>query len=176
MPSRIEALSALLAQGFSSRIDGTAVVTPSLFDVQYNTAIIACAMFILGRKHKETGAFEVNASILRFSCFIATRPVLLEDFEFWESKTRKIGGLDLESWPQLPRGFLTDRTHSGAVDFLASTGLLQRNGSNVSAPASGALHEEWVVMREKNFFQVERGVLERLRELRVTQTMLGVAR
>lgn len=176
MPSRIEALSALLAQGFSSRIDGAAVVAPSLFDDQYNTAIIACAIYMLGRENKETKAVEVNASILRFCCFIATRPVLLEDFEIWESKTRKIGGLDLESWPQLPRGFLTDRTHSGAVDFLASTGLLQRNGSNVSAPSSGALFDAWVAMREQNFFKAERGVLERLRELRVTQTMLGVAR
>ncbi|WP_375758675.1 hypothetical protein [Corallococcus exercitus] len=153
------------------------IARPFFHDAIYNFSVISCATQELGTPQKQDEqVWQINSSILKFSHFLAVRPTLLKDFRIWHEHRTQRAVLDLENWPLLPRGFLTDDTQAASVTFLVTTGALQRAGKNIvlKATKQNPLIQLLRAVEKNNLFQSERDVIRKLQELRITQSMLGV--
>ncbi|RKH43174.1 hypothetical protein D7X12_13990 [Corallococcus sicarius] len=84
--------------------------------------------------------------------------------------------MDLQSWPLLPRGFLTDQTPTAVVGFLSAIGELERDEKNVvfHPKRHKRLHSLIQTVDSHSLFVSERSALKQLSENRPTLAMLGV--
>ena len=161
-----ELLSAAQAR---TKITRARVSRSTLYDARYHTAIIACAM----RVHGEGTAQRILTLWLKLLQFIAARPTLLAPFlEYIQG--RRDG--DLQSWAQLPRGYLGDETHDGVVDLLVASGVLRKAGDSIEASTRYSLLiqlADWI--EAESLFVGERAILVRLQSVRVTKALLGAS-
>jgi hypothetical protein len=113
---------------------------------------------------------------LKFAHFLAVRPSLLKDFRIWHEHRGQRTALELESWPLLPRGFLTDDTQSASTTFLITIGALQRTNKSIALKATqdNPLTNLLYTIEHNNLFTSERAALRELKTLRVTQSTIGV--
>src|SRR4051794_16492522 len=99
-PDFIDELVQLLSSAKArTRINHARLTRSTLYDSQYHTAIIACAM----RAHGDGPQHRILAPWLKLLQFVAARPTLVEKLIEYV-RGRRGGGLEL--WQQMPRGYL----------------------------------------------------------------------
>ncbi|WP_147452047.1 hypothetical protein [Corallococcus sp. CA041A] len=168
----------LLTSNLRPQLIPSRISRPFFYDATYNFSIISCVIMNLGSPQKQDRqTWQINNSILKFCHFLAVRPVLLKDFRIWHEHNSQKSNLELETWPRLPRGFLTDDTQAAAATFLVTTGALQRTGkyTTLKATSDNKLLHLLKTVEEQQLFQNERRTILQLKEMKITQTMLGVA-
>jgi hypothetical protein len=150
---------------------------PAQFDLLYAICVAVCAIKELARPAKDKEeSYEINNSLLKFGQFIAARPQLLEDYLEWRKHQSEGQHLDLQSWPLLPRGFLTDAVPDAVLAYLIAMGQLERQGKDITFRPGN--HQRLAVLLDRiqqyDLFRSERRILAELARNRPTLTMLGV--
>ena len=171
IPQPLQALGELLG-GRAQPVFAPERLAPSAtYDLQYRIAVIASA-FQLHAKPDRFSQQRIHAARLKLLQFISCRPWLLGMVRSW-SKSQHDAQLSIVTSQRLRRGFLGDQMHEHVVTFLVARGILNWSGSHISAgPDVGWLGQLHSANLQHNFFPVERGVLEELRSIRITNTML----
>jgi hypothetical protein len=175
MTSAVTRLVSLLREArLRSELDLHRIVAPAQRDVAYNSAILACAIHKLGKRQTD-GTTTINVMVLKFASFLAARPSLLGDFHDWLDHRCQRDQLELQSWPLMPRGYLSDDTDTAA--YLAAIGVLQRSGKDIvlSGDDGNILNQILAAIDSHGWFSREREILDWLCSIHLTQTMLGVA-
>jgi hypothetical protein len=72
------------------------------------------------------------------------------------------------------RGFLSDSAHDDVISYLVACGRLARLETQIASGTSGgALKEIAESIAEHELFASERGAIEQLADIRITNEMLG---
>lgn len=165
-----ELTRALAAAGAQPRFNRSRVAPSILYDRDYHVAIIACAIRI-NAVSRGGSVVRILAAWLKLLQFVAARPALVQNLQEY-ARTRLDG--DLEKWSLMPRGYLGDRVHDGVVDFLVASGHLRRSGDYLEeGNRFGALQQMAIQIEKDKMFERERRILNELREVRPTKTLLG---
>jgi len=143
----------------------------TLYDADYHLAMIACAFSM--HANSDNGVRKILRGWLKLLQFVAARPRLLPDLLRWAG-TRS--SPDLETWRRMPRGYVGDQTHDAVVDLLiAHHALVEHTEYIMAGPAVQALDQLHERIRSENLFVTEREVMDELKSVRMTRTMLGGA-
>jgi hypothetical protein len=162
----VQLLSSANAQ---AKINPARLARSTLYDPEYHTAVIACAM----RAHGEGPQHRVLAPWLKLLQFVAARPALVDKFIEYAGARR---GGNYGIWSQMPRGYLGDETHEAVIDLLVASGVLRKTGDGIEASSRYSVLEQLAARIEtENLFARERGILDRLRSVRVTKVLLGAS-
>ena len=169
----LEELAGLLAQiGATPVVRQERLAMSPLYDADYHRAIVACA-FVTHAKREPDGLPRLLAPWLKLLQFVAARPRLVPQLRAWVGTRRNA---DLETWRNMPRGFLGDSTHDATVDYLVASAVLRREKDNlVAGPRVEVLHVLDARLRNRRLFTLERNVLEGLLDVRPNRTMLSGA-
>lgn len=140
----------------------------TLHDARYQITIALMAYFQLERQGR------VLAAWLKLAQFVAGRPVLQPSLQSWLTSARRRRELELTTWHDLPRGYLTDGTHTHVREYLVAGGVWSLSGSYIIAGDHIERGRMWVSdVVERRLFSREYSVLLALAEHNVTQAMLG---
>lgn len=164
-------LAALLVQVGAKPVLMRERMAPStLYDGDYHWAMIACA-FVTHAKRSADGRRRILAPWLKLLQFVAARPRLAPDLRTW-AETRR--GPSLDTWRMMPRGYIGDRTHDAAIDFLVAAGMLEREKDEVlDGPRVAVLELFASRVEAAGLFAAERQVMVELQDVRANRTMLG---
>ena len=172
MPSpKVQQLAELLREtGAKPRVSPDRVVRSTLYDLDYHVALIACVFFIASEGRTD-GTRSVIAHWLKILQFIAVRPSLLPDFLRWARTRRRP---DLDTWQQMPRGYLGDRTHDRTVELLVAMQVLHRSADAlVGGDNFGRLEALYRDIVTRNLLASEREALQTMSTLPVNRTLLS---
>ncbi|HEY6421355.1 MAG TPA: hypothetical protein VIX59_20340 [Candidatus Binataceae bacterium] len=167
----VHELAVLLAEvGARPRLEPQRIAPSTLYDTHYHLAVVACA-FGDDAKPGQDGRRRILAPWLKLLQFVAARPQLAPDLRAWAGTRRNA---DLDTWRRMPRGYVGDRTHDGIVEFLVAAGILDRDKPNqlVAGRLVGLLDALYDRIKATNLFTNERRVLEELRVVHASRTML----
>lgn len=169
-PDFVDQLVQLLSSAKAkATINPARLARSTLYDPEYHTAVIACAM----QAHGDGPQHRVLAPWLKLLQFLAARPALVDKFIEYAGERR---GGNLELWQQMPRGYLGDETHEGVIDLLVANGILRKSGDSIEASSRYSVLEQLAAHIEKeNLFARERAIVERLRSVKVTKVLLGAS-
>lgn len=164
----LEELTQLLtAARARTKINRARLTRSTLYDPQYHIAVIACAL----RVHGEGPHHRILTPWLKLLQFVAARPALVDQFRAY-ARSRREG--DLQSWAQMPRGYLGDETHDGVVDLLVASGILRKSGDSIEGSTRYSVLEDLATRIETDeLFVGERAIIEGLRDVRITKALLG---
>ncbi|HVZ33201.1 MAG TPA: hypothetical protein VG963_12295 [Polyangiaceae bacterium] len=162
-------LSELLSDAQAQmRITRARVSRSTLYDSRYHMAMIACAM----RLHANGSNHRILAPWLKFLQFVAARPTLVDPFLEYSSGRREEG--ELQSWSQMPRGYIGDETHDSVIDLLVACGVLLKASDWIEASTRySVLADLGARIEAEGLFAGERAIMDRLRSVRVTKVLLG---
>jgi hypothetical protein len=172
-----ELVALLSGTNLKPRFGAQRPIIPAQYDALYALCMTACAIVALAKPSGgDSDELRLNNSLLKFAQFIASRPRLLRDYLLWREHRREGAQLDLQSWPLLPRGFLTDQTPTAVLGFLSAIGELERDEKDVvfRPKRHKRLHSLIQYIGNQNLFISERSALKQLSESRPTLAMLGV--
>lgn len=170
MSDSITMLSAVLREaGAEPRVVSGRVVRSTLYDLDYHLAIVSCAVMINGEESLG-GDRSINAHWLKVLQFVAARPSLVADFGRW-ARARRHKSVD--TWQQMPRGYLGDRTHDRTVELLVAGDVLRREGEELEGGARfSVLAGLYGHIQAEDLLTTEREALDELRAFRVNKTLL----
>lgn len=180
-PRKFDAITELMAllreAGFAPRVQRPRAELPAQFDLLYGISIAALALDALSKPERNLeGARIINATLLKFGQFIAARPQLVSEYLGWREHQSAAPQLNLESWPLLPRGFLTDAVPDGVIAYLVSGGEIEREDKNVRfyPERRSRLTDLLKTILTADMFRQERSALAVLANNMPTLTSLGV--
>jgi hypothetical protein len=140
-----------------------------MFDATYQVCLTLKAISRLQYKSR------VLAPWLTLAQFVAARPSLLESLKSWLKKSNR-QSLELSSWGDLPRGYLTDATHGRIRSLLSARSIITERGDYVYQGP------EWVIaasmlseIETQKLFETEEAVLEQLSAYKVSKAMIGAS-
>jgi hypothetical protein len=164
-------LAALLEEtGAKPRVRPERVVRSTLYDLDYHTALIACAFFETTQRGAG-GSRSVMAQWLKILQFVAVRPALLPDFLRWAGARRQP---DLESWQKMPRGYIGDSTHDRTIELLIAERILMRKPDSLaSGERFSILQTLYENLLAKDLLRSERDTLRALAHTRANLTLLS---
>jgi len=164
-----ELVQLLVSANARAKISPARLARSTLYDPDYHTAMIACAMRVHGVGPKQS----ILAPWLKLLQFLAARPALVERFIGYAAGRQKG---TLEPWERLPHGYLGDDTHETVIDLLVASGVLKRSGDAIEGGTRFSLLEKvGAYIETERIFSAERAILERLRPMRVTKVLLGAS-
>ena len=168
----LQTLAELLQSGEARPVVSLSRLAPSAFyDLQYRTTVIACAFEI----HAKTWAVNqrrIGSARLKLLQFVACRPWLLDSVREWSTAASDAQRSFLPS-QRTRRGFISDTVHDNVLGFLTAGGVLTRAGSDVATGEKGnLLRTLFSTIVEMEAFSTERRVLENLRGIKITTSML----
>lgn len=168
----LQKLAEILQSGHAQPVVSAARLAPSAFyDLQYRTIVVANAFEIHG-KAGVPGERRIGAARLKLLQFVACRPWLLPAMQEWSLASSFVQVSFLPS-QRIRRGFIGDTVHDNVVEFLTAGGILTRVGSDVATgERGGVLRMLFTVSQELQAFSAERGVLEDLKGIKITNSML----
>ncbi|MFY1824415.1 hypothetical protein ACN47A_00735 [Myxococcus fulvus] len=174
----ITELMALLREaGLAPRVQKPRTALPAQFDLLYGISVAALALDALSKPERNReGARIINATLLKFGQFIAARPQLVSEYLAWRERQSAAPQLDLQCWPLLPRGFLTDAVPDGVIAYLVAGGEIAREDKNVRffPERRGRLTDLLKAILTADMFCQERSALSVLADNMPTLTSLGV--
>lgn len=167
----LEAIGELLSGRARPVIAMERLAPSAVYDVRYRIAVIAAA-FELHAKPVAHGGRRILAPRLKLLQFIACRPWLLEMVRRW-SRAQGDAQLLLSTSQRLRHGYLGDQTHEEVLSLLIARDMLSWSAPHVTAgPGIELLRHVYVASVEQELFCAERGVLEDLLGIRITNAML----
>jgi hypothetical protein len=172
-PQPIHQLAALLHDGKAEPVIVPARLAPSaIYDVEYRTAIVALVFERFANPTGLAGHRKMSSARLKLLQFITIRPWLLPAFRQW-SDAGKQSGFAFGHSIRIRRGFLSDSAHDDVISYLVACGRLTRLETQVVSGTSGrALKEVAESIADHDLFASERGVIEQLANIRITNEML----
>ena len=170
MGDHIKQLGELLSEAGAHVSFSPSRVAPStLYDAEYHVAVIACAFSSHGVKHGSEGVL-ISPALLKLLQFVSARPSLVPKIRSW-LKQRK--HRSLEAISDMPRGYIGDKTHDRAINFLVARGILKHHGTNLAAGPNYQmltdLHQE---LEAQDLFSSERCTLTLLHSSKIPQVAL----
>jgi hypothetical protein len=137
--------------------------------LDYHIAVVACAFFLNGDPELD-GSRSIQAHWLKLLQFVAVRPTLLPGFKRWARARRRP---NLDTWQNMPRGYVGDRTHDNTIELLVAGDVLQRSGDTlVGSSRLNALTAVYEQVKERDLLATERAVLAELGAIPVNKTLL----
>ncbi|WNZ62688.1 hypothetical protein QEG98_02345 [Myxococcus sp. MxC21-1] len=174
----IAELMALLREaGLAPRVQKPRTALPPQFDLLYGISVAALSLDALSKPDRAQEEVRIiNATLLKFGQFIAARPQLVKEYLVWREHQSTAPQLDLQSWPLLPRGFLTDAVPDGVIAYLIALGEITRKDKNVRffPHRKSRLTELLKTIHFADMFRRERSALSALAINMPTLTSLGV--
>jgi hypothetical protein len=170
----IHQLAALLQDGKAEPVIVPARLAPSaIYDVEYRTAIVALVFERFAKPAGPAGHRQISSARLKLLQFITLRPWLLPAVRQW-SNAGKQSGFAFGHPMRVRRGFLSDSAHDDVISYLVACGRLARLETQIASGTSGgALKEIAESIAEHELFASERGAIEQLADIRITNEMLG---
>lgn len=170
--SPLQMLAELLQSGHAQPVVSLARLAPSAFyDLQYRIVVVASA-FEIYAKTWASEQRQIGAARLKLLQFVASRPWLLPAVREWSAASEKTQVSILPS-QRIRRGFISDKIHDNVVEFLIAGGVLTRAGSDVATGEKGELLKMlFSTSVELQLFSTERRVLEDLKGIKITNSML----
>ena len=147
-------------------------VTPStIYDLNYRLAVIAFT-FDLHATTDLSGFRRMRTLLLKLLQFLAVRPWLIPMLLDWE-RTEAEPQLSILTSQKERRGFLGDLMHDHVVEYLVARQILDRGRSHLSLGRNGAVLTSLTsALKADGLFINERGTLEKLRDVKITNRML----
>lgn len=169
----IHQLAALLQEGKAEPIIVPARLAPSaIYDVEYRTAVVALVFERFAKPVGPTELRKISSARLKLLQFLTLRPWLLPAVRRW-SDAGKQSGFAFGHSVRIRRGFLSDSAHDDVISYLVACGRLKRFETQiVSGTSGGALMEIAKSIAEHELFASERGAIEQLADIRITNEML----
>ncbi|MGA2351228.1 MAG: hypothetical protein ABSF70_12410 [Terracidiphilus sp.] len=169
----IHQLAALLQDGRAEPVIVPSRLAPSaIYDVEYRTAIVSLVFERFAKPTASDVARRMSSARLKLLQFITLRPWLLSVVRQW-SEAGKQSGFAFSHSLRIRRGFLSDSAHDDVINYLIACGRLKRFETQiVSGTGGGALTKIVESIREHDLFSSERGVIELLAEIKITNEML----
>ncbi|MFZ0662874.1 MAG: hypothetical protein WAM66_09295 [Acidobacteriaceae bacterium] len=170
----IHQLAALLQDGKAEPVIVPSRLAPSaIYDVEYRTAIVALVFERFSKSVGPTEPRKMSSARLKLLQFLTLRPWLLPAVRRW-SDAGKQSGFAFGHSMRIRRGFLSDSAHDDVISYLVAYGQLKRFETQIVSGTSGdALMELAESIAEHKLFVSERGVIEQLANIRITNEMLG---
>jgi hypothetical protein len=168
----LHTLAELLRGGGAQPLFSPERLAPStIYDLQYRLAITACA-FELHAKSDLVNTRRIRAATLKLLQFVAIRPWLVPVLQEWAASQRH-PQFSLLASQRLRRGFVGDVTYEAVIAFLVARRVLVRVGSHlVSGQNVDALTPFYTAAVEHSLFAAERRVLQKLVDVKITNSML----
>jgi len=169
----LEQLAALLQGVRAEPVIVPSRLAPSaIYDVDYRTAIVSLVFEQFAKPAPLPGQRRIASARLKLLQFITLRPWLLPAMRQW-SNAGKQTDFAFGHAMRIRRGFLSDTAHDDVINYLVACGQLTRFETQIVSGAHGdAMKKVAESIKEHDFFRSERGVIEQLANISITNEML----
>src|SRR5690606_38941110 len=116
-------------------------------------------------------AESVDSAWLKLMQFVAARPKLAKDLATYAGSRRN---RERQNYSLMPRGYLGDTSHDGAINYLVVSGALVR----VKAGLSRSNHDHTLdtlfeTIQSQRLFLSERDIISSLQQIKPSKALLG---